>query len=78
LITSPKRSAPPKSSSYSTFGSSFLTSFLGYYFLAGALSAPFGALLPELDPPTDPILDEPALIKSSIFFPFNELTTLST
>jgi len=55
----PNKSAPPNSSSYSTFGSSFLTSFLGYYFLAGAgLSAAFGALLPELDP----TFADPALI----------------
>jgi len=55
----PNKSAPPNSSSYSTLGSSFLTSFLGYYFLAGAgLSAAFGALLPE----PEPTLDDPALI----------------
>lgn len=56
----PNKSAPPKSSSYSTLGSSFLTSFLGYYFLAG-----WGACLAGWeadDPPTDPTLDDPALI----------------
>jgi len=55
----PNKSAPPNSSSSSTFGSSFLTSFLGYYFLTGAdYLAPFGALEVELDP----TFDDPALI----------------
>lgn len=44
----PNKSAPPKSSSYSTLGSSFLTSFLGYYFLAGT-----GAVLAGWDDPLD-------------------------
>ena len=58
----PKRSAPPKSSSSSTgFGSSFLTSFFGYYFLAGLLSAALAGALPA-DPDPDPTFAVPALI----------------
>ena len=60
----PKRSAPPKSSSSSTgFGSSFLTSFFGYYFLAGLLSAALAGALPaDPDPDPDPTFAVPALI----------------
>lgn len=63
----PKRSPAPKSYSSSTLGSSFLTSFLGYYFLAAVVAAGFEV---DDDPPTDPTLADPALInyKNNIFF----------
>ena len=53
----PKRSPAPKSYSSQTLGSSFLTSFLGYYFLAAVVAAGF-----EAGPDPDPTLDDPALI----------------
>ncbi len=63
----PKRSPAPKSYSYSTLGSSFLASFLGYYFLAAVVAAGFDA---GADPPTDPTFADPALInyEYKIFF----------
>jgi hypothetical protein len=48
----PNKSAPPKSSSYSTFGSYFLTSFFGYYFFAGTGAVVLASVFPAgwLDP----------------------------